>query len=81
MGRCIRTPEFLYAVYAPHVNGGEEAAADVYADDYLYDMRTDPYQLVNVINEESYAQTKKELRERLLAWIEKAEGKRPEITD
>lgn len=48
-GRCIRTPDFLYAVYAPGVNGGEAAAADVYADDYLYDLRVDPVQLNNVV--------------------------------
>lgn len=81
VGRCIRTPEFLYAVYAPGVNGCEHADSDVYADDYLYDMRTDPYQLNNVVEDDAYRETKAELREKLLAWIERAEGKRPAITD
>ncbi len=81
VGRCIRTPEFLYAVYAPGVDGGEAAASDRYSDDYLYDMRTDPYQLRNVVTDDAYADIKADLRERLLAWIEKAEGYRPVISD
>lgn len=81
VGRCVRTPEFLYAVYAPGVNGGEAAASDIYADDYLYDMRTDPFQLNNVVADAAYAGIKADLRSRLLAWIEKAEGSRPVITD
>ncbi|MCD7765281.1 MAG: arylsulfatase, partial [Lachnospiraceae bacterium] len=81
VGRCVRTPDFLYAVYAPDVDGGEAASSDIYADDYLYDMRTDPYQLHNVVADEAYAGIKADLRERLLAWIKRAEGFRPIIVD
>lgn len=81
VGRCLRTPDYLYSVYAPGVNGGEFAAAETYADDFLYDMRRDPYQLNNVVADPAYAQVKAELRERLLDWIRRAEGTRPVITD
>ena len=81
VGRCIRTARYTYSVYAPGVDGGTAAAADRYADDFLYDMEKDPYQLNNVVADPAYVQVKEELRERLLDWIEKAEGKRPEITD
>lgn len=81
VGRCIRTPSFLYSVYAPGINGGEAAAADHYADDFLYDMRTDPWQLHNVVSDPAYAGVKQTLRRRLLAWLEKAEGAHPTITD
>ena len=81
VGRCIRTARYTYSVYAPGVNGGEAAAADVYADDFLYDMEKDPHQLNNVVADPAYARVKEALRLRLLDWIEKAEGKRPEITD
>ncbi|MCD7715767.1 MAG: sulfatase-like hydrolase/transferase [Lachnospiraceae bacterium] len=81
VGRCVRTPDFLYAVYAPDVDGGETASSDIYADDYLYDMRTDPYQLHNVAADKAYAGIKADLRERLLAWIERVEGCRPVIMD
>ena len=81
VGRCIRTPDFLYAVYAPGKSGGEYASSDVYADDYLYDLRVDPNQLHDVAADGRYAADKAMLRERLLAWIERAEGARPRITD
>ncbi len=81
IGRVIRTPEYKYAVYAPGLNGGEAAAADLYADDFLYDLRKDPDELQNLIGDERYLDVKRDLRERLLAWIERAEGVRPEITD
>ena len=81
VGRCIRTPDFLYSVYAPGLNGGAAASSDTYADDFLYDMRTDPWQLCNVVSDPAYADVKADLRGRLLDWIERAEGMRPVITD
>ncbi|MCD8104205.1 MAG: sulfatase-like hydrolase/transferase [Lachnospiraceae bacterium] len=81
IGWCIRTPEFLYAIYAPGMNGCASASADVYADDYLYDMRNDPYQLNNVVEDAAYPEIKADLRRRLLDWMEKAEGNRPVIID
>lgn len=81
VGRCIRTARYTYSVYAPGVNGGEAAAAGRYSDDFLYDMEKDPHQLNNVVADPAYLQVKAELRERLLDWIERAEGTRPAITD
>lgn len=81
VGRCIRTPQYLYAVYAPGVNGGAAAASDIYADDYLYDMAVDPFQLNNIVTDPAYAEIKAQLRTDLINWIEKAEGMRPVITD
>ena len=81
VGRCVRTPRYTYSIYAPGVNGGAAASSDVYADDFLYDMEKDPYQLNNVVDNPDYADVKADMRKRLLDWIEKAEGKRPVITD
>ena len=81
VGRCIRTARYTYSVYAPGINGGEAAASGRYADDFLYDMERDPHQLNNVVADPAYVRVKLELRERLLNWIEKAEGTRPVITD
>ena len=81
VGRCIRTADFTYSVYAPGVHGGAAAASDVYADDFLYDMRVDPYQLNNVVTDPAYAEVKADLRVRLLKWLEKAEGAHPVIID
>ena len=80
VGRCVRTADYLYSVYAPGVNGGE-AASDLYADDFLYDLKVDPWQLNNVVADPSYAQVKEDMRARLADWIERAEGTRPAIVD
>ena len=81
IGRCIRTDKFMYSVYAPGVNGGEKGSADLYRDDFLYDLDLDPYELTNLIDNPKYTKIKLELRERLLNWIEKAEHYRPVIED
>lgn len=80
VGRCIRTARYTYSVYAPGLHGGAAAASDRYADDFLYDMERDPYQLNNVVADPAYARVKEELRERLLDWIWRAEGARPIIS-
>lgn len=81
VGRCIRTPEYAYSVYAPGLHGGEAAASDVYADDFMYDLKKDPYELTNIVHDPAYAEVKEDLRKRLLSWIEEAEHMTPEITD
>ena len=57
------------------------AVSEVYADDFLYDIRVDPYQLNNVVADPAYAEIKADLRKRLLNWLERAEGAHPVITD
>lgn len=81
VGRCIRTRDYLYAVYAPGVNGGAQAASDVYADDFLYDLKADPNEVNNLIRNREYHAVKLGLRQKLLRWIQQAEGKSPEIRD
>lgn len=81
VGRCIRTPEFTYSVYAPGLHGKKFSKSDVYADDFLYDLKKDPFQLNNVVSDPAYDPAKISLREALLDWIKKAEGYRPEIVD
>lgn len=81
VGRVIRTQEYKYAVYAPGVYGGAAAGADHYADDFLYDLKSDPDELHNLIHEEQYRDVKLELREKLQNWIERVEGSRPRMTD
>lgn len=81
IGRVVRTEDYLYGVYAPGINGGKQGASELYADDYLYDLKKDPWQLENVVTEPAYREAKEELRRRLLDWIESAEGYRPRIVD
>ena len=81
VGRCLRTPKWKYAVYAPGINGGEAAAADTYADDFLYDLERDPWELTNLVTDPAYREQKLLLRQKLLEWIWEAEGARPSIID
>ena len=81
IGRVVRTEDYLYGVYAPGINGGEQGAAEIYADDYLYDLKKDPWQLENVVSDPTYQKAKEDLRSRLLDWIARAEGSRPEIVN
>ena len=71
----------MYAVYAPGINGGEAAAADTYADDFLYDLERDPWELTNLVADPAYREQKLLLRQKLLEWIREAEGARPSIID
>lgn len=79
VGRCLRTPDYTYAVYAPGLDGFQHPDAPVYADDFLYDLKKDPHQLHNLVADPAYEDVKSDLRRRLLQWIEEAEGKQPEI--
>lgn len=81
VGRCIRTPEYLYAVYAPNKDGGLDMNSDSYSDDYLYHMPSDPHQLVNVVADPAHSQAKAQLRKSLLDWIKDVEGITATIND
>ena len=81
VGRCIRTPEYAYSVYAPGLHGGVAAASDLYADDFMYDLKKDPHELNNIVHDPAYAEVKADLRKRLLDWIKEAENATPEIVD
>ena len=76
VGRCVRTARYLYSVYAPGKNGGECADSDVYADDFLYDMDSDPWQLHNLAGDPAYASVRDELAALLIRKMKEA-GERP----
>ncbi len=80
-GRCIHTPEYLYAVYAPGQDGWMQGAGSVYADDFLYDLKKDPYELHNLIGNAKYNKVKQELRRLLIEEIVRSGDPRPAIID
>ncbi len=81
VGRAIRTPDWMYSVYAPGVDGNDAAAADLYADDFLFDLNADPLEEHNLAGNHDYDAVRDGLRAQLLDWIEQAEGYRPQIVD
>lgn len=42
----------------------------LYESDELYDLRSDPHELVNVIDDPTYSETASSLRDRLLTWYQ-----------
>ncbi len=79
VGRCIRTQDYLFSVYAPDKNGFEYADSDVYAPDFLYDLKKDPYELYNVVNDEAYKEIKEDMKKLLIREMKKAGEKEPVI--
>lgn len=72
IGRCIRTPDYLYSVYAPGINGGAQPGSSFYLPDFLYDLKQDPLQRHNLADLPEYAYLRRELGEKLLAWMRQA---------
>ena len=79
-GRILRTPRWTYAVAAPKRPGWRAVAdADLYVEYMLYDNAADPWQHTNLAGRPDTAAVTRELRDRLLARIVEAGGRRPTI--
>lgn len=65
VGRCLRTPDYKYAVYAPNLHGGQHMESELYHTDYLYDLNHDPHELNNLATDAAYAAVRAELAEEL----------------
>ncbi|CAG7623113.1 Ulvan-active sulfatase [Paenibacillus solanacearum] len=64
-GRAIRTQRWKYSVSAPD-STRNSASSDTYAEEFLYDLQADPYELTNLIGYQSHQSTADVLRQRLL---------------
>jgi arylsulfatase A-like enzyme len=64
-GRALRTPEWTYVVAVPDGQSRQHAAA--YVEYQLYDLRSDPHQLVNLAGRRETRAVSARLRDRLLA--------------
>lgn len=80
VGRAVRTSRWKYGVTAPHKHGGRDSGSDVYAEEYLYDLEADPYELTNLIGLESHQEVARVLRERLIRRMVAAGEAAPSIT-
>jgi uncharacterized sulfatase len=65
VGRAIRTKRWKYAVRAPGRKGGRDAGSDTYMEDHLYDLKQDPHERANLVNNPALASVRVELAERL----------------
>ncbi|WP_105616810.1 sulfatase-like hydrolase/transferase [Vallitalea okinawensis] len=79
VGRCVRTEEYLYSVYAPNKHGGIYQDSDSYRGEFLYDIKNDPYELTNLIDNPKYNKVKEEMKDILIKEMRKAGEKKPII--
>ena len=77
--RAIRTKKYKYAIRDAAVTGYAHGKANVYFEDYLYDLEKDPCEINNLIKDQKYAQVRKELKEMLISEMVKADEKKPII--
>ena len=75
VGRAIRTARWKYAVHAPDKKGWQDAGAERYVEQFLYDMEADPYEQRNLIGLDTLRDVAADLRARLSRRIQAAEGR------
>jgi arylsulfatase A-like enzyme len=78
-GRALRTQRWKYSVTADYDEG--RSSADIYREDFLYDLDNDPCELVNLAGMPTFRGVANDMKARLLRWIGDVEGTRPAITD
>jgi len=79
VGRALRTERWKYSVRAPDRNGWEHPDSDVYVEDFLYDLESDPHELHNLVKEPSLAEVRAELAAALKRRMVEAGEREPEI--
>ncbi|MFP4444006.1 MAG: sulfatase-like hydrolase/transferase [Spirochaetia bacterium] len=79
VGRTVRSRRWKYAVEAPDLDAGSESYADTYREAYLYDLKSDPYELRNLIGYDSHREVTSVMRKELKEWIKSVEKRDCEI--
>lgn len=79
VGRAIRTKRWKYCVDAPDKDGGKDSNSDIYVEQYLYDLETDPYEQHNLIDDPAYRKVCNELAVILKRRMVEAGEKEPRI--
>jgi uncharacterized sulfatase len=74
VGRAVRTDRYKYVVHAPELNPWNEDGTNAqYSEKYLFDMKNDPLEKNNLVNDPAYASVKKELKRILLKYSKEAD--------
>ncbi|MCB0072968.1 MAG: sulfatase-like hydrolase/transferase, partial [Caldilineaceae bacterium] len=79
VGRAVRTKRWKYCVDAPDKHGSRDPGANVYVEQYLYDLESDPYELQNLVGIDAFRAVADDLRDRLIARMVAAGETAPEI--
>jgi len=79
VGRAIRTKKWKYSVRAPEKKGASDPGSDVYVEDFLYDLESDPHERSNLVADPEFIDVRKGLAERLKKRMAAVGEKEPEI--
>ena len=78
VGRCIRTKKWKYSVRAD-ADGWETPGADVYYEEYLYDLESDPHERLNLVSDPDLADVRAALATKLTGRMRAAGESAPVI--
>jgi arylsulfatase A-like enzyme len=79
LGRAIRTPLWKYCVFDPDASDPKQPWSNRYIERHLYDLTSDPNEIVNLAGRTDTKEIATQLRERLSARIVENGEPRPEI--
>lgn len=79
VGRAVRTRRWKYSIVAPDKDPWVDSGSDRYAEECLYDLQADPYELTNLIGLESHREVCAVMRERLIRRMVHAGERAPTI--
>ena len=80
LGRALRTEQWKYCVFDPTVTDPAQPWSEHYVERHLYDLRSDPNEIVNLAGRADMKEISAKLRERLIARIVENGEPKPEIT-
>ncbi|MFW6006531.1 MAG: sulfatase-like hydrolase/transferase [Bacillota bacterium] len=79
VGRAVRTKRWKYSVKAPDKDGSKYSKSSVYEEDFLYDLKNDPYEKNNLVTDPRYRDIRKDMQKRLVQNMKKAGEEVPKI--
>lgn len=82
-GRAVRTARWKYSVRRPDGDGSAEEApgSDIYRDDCLFDLESDPWELTNLIGMPPFDRIVADMRGRLVRRMREAGEEEPRFVD
>ena len=78
VGRAIRTKDYKYCVQSPGI-GYLKSKSSVYFEAYLYDLKNDPYEKVNLVKDSKYKEVRSKLQKMLKEQMVKAGESEPVV--
>lgn len=81
IGRAVRTKRWKYAVESSKQDEDGKGGSSRYTEVFLYDLHHDPYELCNLINQQSHDKVRAVMRERLLRKMRDAGEAMSEIVE